>query len=170
MQSDGPETQKLISEKLGNYTVATSSQSTQYSGSGISPGNMTASSNLTGRPLLTPDEVGKIKRPYSLITSREYPAILNAPDLSKWYFNQMLGLGDPEHNRKVREERENRRPVRTCDGTLKLWGIWENYTGTPMRESIRNNIHGTRAIPRDIFNPRKEGLESETNPFIETKI
>lgn len=82
----------------------------------------------------------------------------------------MLGLGEPEHNRKVREERENRRPVRTCGGTLKLWGIWENYTGTPMRESIRNNIHGTRAIPRDIFNPRKEGLESETNPFIETKI
>lgn len=167
LQSDGPETQKLISEKLGNYTVASSSQSTQYSGSGISPGNMTSSSNLMGRPLLTPDEVGKIKRPYSLITSREYPAMLNAPDLSKWYFNKMFGLGDPEHNRRVREERENRRPVRACDGKIKLWGVWNNYTAAVSpRTSIRNNIHGTPTVPRDILNPRKEGLDDEINQVI----
>ena len=171
LQSDGPETQKLISEKLGNYTVASSSQSTQYSGIGISPGNMTSSSNLTARPLLTPDEVGKIKRPYSLVTSREYPAMLNAPDLSKWYFNQMFGLGDPEHNRKVREEREKRRPVRTCDGKMKLWGVWDKFSGSGMalgmgmpssRTSIRNNIHGTQTIPPDILKPTgKVGIIDE---------
>ncbi len=173
LQADDPETQKLMSEKLGNYTVASSSHSTQYSGSGISPGNMTASSNLTGRPLLTPDEVGKIKRPYSLIMSREYPAILNAPDLSKWYFNKMYGLGDPEHNRKVRQERENRRPIRRSDGEMKLWGIWEKYTNqTPspamMRSSIKNNIQGVQTIPKDILKG-KEDLNEETKPFFKGK-
>ena len=160
LQSDGPETQKLISEKLGNYTVASSSQSTQYSGSGISPGNMTSSSNLTARPLLTPDEVGKIKRPYSLITSRNYPAMLNAPDLSKWYFNKMFGLGDPEHNRKVREERENRRAIRKCDGKIQLWEIWNNMTEVPRREA-RPGVLGTRQIPDDILKYRKEDLNNE---------
>lgn len=172
LQSDGPETQKLISEKLGNYTVASSSQSTQYSGSGISPGNMTASTNLTGRPLLTPDEVGKIKRPYSLVMSREYPAILNAPDLSKWYFNQMFGLGDPEHNRKVREERENRRPVRSCDGEIALWGIWDKFSGAApasVRSSIKNNLQGTQTIPKDILK-RKEDVNDETKPFFKREI
>ena len=172
LQADDPETQKLMSEKLGNYTVASSSQSTQYSGSGISPGNMTASTNLTGRPLLTPDEVGKIKRPYSLVMSREYPAILNAPDLSKWYFNQMFGLGDPEHNRKVREERENRRLIRSCDGEMALWGIWDKFSApTPvaMRSSIKNNLQGTQTIPKDILKG-KEDLNDETKPFFKREI
>lgn len=172
LQADDPETQKLMSEKLGNYTVASSSQSTQYSGSGISPGNMTASTNLTGRPLLTPDEVGKIKRPYSLVMSREYPAILNAPDLSKWYFNQMFGLGDPEHNRKVREERENRRSIRSCNGEMALWGIWDKFSApTPvaMRSSIKNNLQGTQTIPKDILKG-KEDLNDETKPFFKREI
>ena len=172
LQADDPETQKLMSEKLGNYTVASSSQSTQYSGSGISPGNMTASTNLTGRPLLTPDEVGKIKRPYSLVMSREYPAILNAPDLSKWYFNQMFGLGEPEHNRKVREERENRRPIRNCNGEMALWGIWDKFSApTPvaMRSSIKNNLQGTQTIPKDILKG-KEDLNDETKPFFKREI
>lgn len=172
LQADDPETQKLMSEKLGNYTVASSSQSTQYSGSGISPGNMTASTNLTGRPLLTPDEVGKIKRPYSLVMSREYPAILNAPDLSKWYFNQMFGLGDPEHNRKVREERENRRPIRNCNGEMALWGIWDKFSvpiPAAMRTSIKNNLQGTQTIPKDILKG-KEDLNDETKPFFKREI
>lgn len=172
LRSDGPETQKLISEKLGNYTVASSSQSTQYSGSGISPGSMTASSNLTGRPLLTPDEIGKIKRPYSLVITNGGNSMLNAPDLSKWYFNKMFGLGSPEHNRKVRLERENRRPKRTCDSDVKLWGIWENFAAsdfTPQRTNIRNNIHGTQTIPPDILKNRKVGIDDEINQFIQKK-
>lgn len=167
LQSDGPETQKLISEKLGNYTVATSSHSTQYSGSGISPGNITASSNLTGRPLLTPDEVAKIKRPYSLITSRNYPAILHSPDLSKWYFNKMFGLGDPEHNRKVREEREKRRPVRACSGKMNLWGIWNEFSGAASR---RNVVEGVKRPPAEIYkNLRKEVFDDENLQNIQIK-
>lgn len=171
LRSDGPETQKIISEKMGNYTVASSSQSTQYSGSGISPGSMTASSNLTGRPLLTPDEIGRIKRPFSLVITNGSNSMLNAPDLSKWYFNKMFGLGDPEHNRKVRFERENRRQVRTCDGKIKLWGVWNKYTNAAPapRTSIRNNIHGTQTIPPDILKNRKVGIDDEINQFIQKK-
>ncbi len=156
---------------MGNYTVASSSQSTQYSGSGISPGSMTASSNLTGRPLLTPDEIGRIKRPFSLVITNGSNSMLNAPDLSKWYFNKMFGLGDPEHNRKVRFERENRRQVRTCDGKIKLWGVWNKYTNAaPVpRTSIRNNIHGTQTIPPDILKNRKVGIDDEINQFIQKK-
>ena len=171
LRSDGPETQKIISEKMGNYTVASSSQSTQYSGSGISPGSVTASSNLTGRPLLTPDEIGRIKRPFSLVITNGSNSMLNAPDLSKWYFNKMFGLGDPEHNRKVRFERENRRQVRTCDGKIKLWGVWNKYTNAAPapRTSIRNNIHGTQTIPPDILKNRKVGIDDEINQFIQKK-
>ncbi len=52
-----------------------------------------------------------------------------APDISQMYFNKILGLGDKEHNRIVREIRENRRRQRTINGgEMNLWGgIWEFY-------------------------------------------
>ena len=40
----------------------------------------------------------------------------------------MLGLGDKEHNRRVREERERRRPVLTSvKEDIPLWNIWVYY-------------------------------------------
>ena len=40
----------------------------------------------------------------------------------------MLGLGDQEHNRKVREERERKRPILTeTGGEIPLWNIWIYY-------------------------------------------
>lgn len=55
--------------------------------------------------------------------------MMNAPDLSKWLYNRLLGLGDQEHNRKVREDRERKRPVRKdINGEIALWGIWTYYT------------------------------------------
>ena len=40
----------------------------------------------------------------------------------------MLGLGDKEHNRKLREERENKRPIITnTKAELALWNIWIYY-------------------------------------------
>lgn len=157
LQSDDPVTQKLISDKLGNYTVATSSYSTQYNGTGFNPGNISASNNLTGRPLLTPDEVSRIKRPYSLITTRSYPAIMYSPDLSNWYFNKMFGLGDEEHNRMVREERENRRSERCCEDSPKLWGIWNDFAEKP--RFYRPPATGNRHIPKEVLG--KEGVKNE---------
>ena len=54
---------------------------------------MGESSNLMGRPLLYPDEVGKLQRPYSLVMSDSDPAIMYAPDLSQYAMNEFLGMG-----------------------------------------------------------------------------
>ena len=45
-----------------------------------------------------------------------------APDLSKWYFNKVLGLGDPAWNTKIRQIREDERPERSVSQAL-LWDI-----------------------------------------------
>ena len=52
------------------------------------------------------------------------PAMTNSPDLSKWYFNSILGLGNKSWNTKVREYRENHRFIRRIT-PLKLWDIAE---------------------------------------------
>lgn len=126
LQADDNESLKEISEKLGKYTVSShsvSSSSGRYSSSSTSE-----SVNLIGRDLLTPDEVGRINRPYSLVTSRSYPAIMVTPDISQTIFNGMFGLGDKEHNRMVREQRENQRPHRITEmNDIELWGIWKKY-------------------------------------------
>lgn len=79
--------------------------------------------NLGARPLLTPDEILRINRPYLLVmTSGKMPAMTNAPDLSRWYFNKMYGMGNEEHNRKLREAREKARKVNEVQ-QLELWDI-----------------------------------------------
>ena len=78
---------------------------------------------------MTADEIRRVSRPYQIVVSRSHPAMMVSPDLSQWYFNRMLGLGDKEHNRKVREERERRRPVLTsAEAEIPLWNIWVYYT------------------------------------------
>ncbi|SHN87939.1 VirD4-like conjugal transfer protein, CD1115 family [Desulfitobacterium chlororespirans] len=126
LQADDGETRKEISEKLGNYTVSSYSLSSSQ-GKYSSPSN-SESMSLMSRALLTSDEVGRITRPYSLITSRSFPAIMYAPDLAQTSFNAMFGLGDMDHNTWVREMREKNRPQRiTSAKDIELWGIWKQY-------------------------------------------
>lgn len=81
--------------------------------------------NLTQRPLLTTDEILKIERPYLLVMcSGLSPAMTYSPDLSKWKFNEILGLGSKSWNTKVREYREKHRKVRKIK-KLQLWNIAE---------------------------------------------
>jgi type IV secretion system protein VirD4 len=127
LQADDLETLDEISKKLGNYTVSTYSLSASH-GKYSTPSS-SHSINLTHRALLSVDEIRLISRPYSLITSRNNPAIMYSPDLSQWLFNKMFGLGDKEHNRRVRELRENRRTKRsTSMSEMDLWGVWLYYT------------------------------------------
>ena len=125
LKTRDPGTLKEISEKLGNYTVSTYSLSSSTARN--SAGSSSQSVNLTGRPLLTTNELELIKRPYSLVMSRGNPAIMYAPDLSEYSFNKMLGLGDEEHNRILREIREDRRKVNKIGGDMDLWNVWELY-------------------------------------------
>lgn len=81
--------------------------------------------NLTQRPLLTTDEILRIERPYLLVMcSGLSPAMTYSPDLSKWNFNEMLGLGNKSWNTTVREYRENYRKIRRIK-QLQLWDIAE---------------------------------------------
>ena len=132
LQSDDPETLREISEKLGSYTTSSYQLSASH-GKYTTP-STSHSVSLTERKLLTTDEVRRVKRPYQIVTSRNHPALMYAPDLSQWHFNKMLGLGDMEHNRRLREEREKKLPVITdTRQEIALWNIWIYYQKDIMR-------------------------------------
>ncbi|MEG2455105.1 MAG: TraG/TraD/VirD4 family protein, partial [Oscillospiraceae bacterium] len=119
LQSDDEGTLKELSGKLGKYTIKTPSLS------GSTGGNLSSSYNLTGRDLLDAAEIKKINRPYQLVTSRNDPAILYAPDVSKTIWNELFGLGSKEHNRKLIIARSSARTERTPD--VHYWKIWDLY-------------------------------------------
>lgn len=127
LQADDKETLSEISDKLGKYTCSGYQLSSQH-GRYVNPSSSSTVS-LVARDLLTTDEIRRVSRPYQIVVSRSHPAMMVSPDLSQWYFNKMLGLGDKEHNRRVREERERRRPVLTSvKEDIPLWNIWVYYT------------------------------------------
>jgi len=127
LQADDKETLQDICEKLGKYTTSAYQLSSQH-GRYVNPSS-SHSISLVARDLLTTDEIRRVSRPNQIVISRSYPAMMNSPDLSQWYFNTMLGLGDKEHNRRVREERQAKRPVLSkFEGEIPLWNIWVYYT------------------------------------------
>ncbi|MDR1208780.1 MAG: type IV secretory system conjugative DNA transfer family protein [Clostridiales bacterium] len=142
------ETASQISKRLGNYTTSSYSRSSSYSPGGGSNGNISNSFNLISRPLLTEDEILRIERPYALVMySGHFSAIMKLPDLSEWNFNTALGMGDPEHNRKLRELREKSREYRKPE-PIKLWGIWDKYA-KKTRTSSDFGEHSGRILERD---------------------
>ncbi|MDO5556544.1 MAG: TraG/TraD/VirD4 family protein [Clostridia bacterium] len=113
-------TAEKISKKIGTYTTSSWSESNSSSGGAV---NKSKSMNLTQRPLLTTDEILRIERPYLLVMcSGHNPFMSYSPDLSKWKFNNILGLGNKEWNTKVRKFREDNRKSRKVM-PLKLWDI-----------------------------------------------
>ncbi|WP_195267547.1 VirD4-like conjugal transfer protein, CD1115 family [Eubacterium sp. 1001713B170207_170306_E7] len=133
LRSDDPETLKTISDKLGNYTCTVYNASSNAGNRSFSRSN---SSNKVTRNLLTTSELQEINRPYLLITSREKPAVMESPDLSEWYFNTMFGMGDKEHNIKLRKYRNQARRVMDISGELNSWGIWNSYRNIQLLKSI----------------------------------
>lgn len=127
LQADDKETLQEVCDKLGKYTTSAYQLSSQH-GRYVNPSS-SHSISLVARELLTTDEIRRISRPDQIVISRAHPAMMGAPDLSQWYFNRMCGLGDPEHNRKVREAREKARPVLSArTEEIPLWNIWVYYT------------------------------------------
>lgn len=119
------ETASIISKKLGTYTTSSYSKSSSYSK--YQNGSNSESVNLISRNLLTEDEILRIERPYVLIIQAGlFPIITKLPDVSKWKFNRLFGMGNQEHNRKLRLERESQRPIKEIED-IKLWGIWNVY-------------------------------------------
>lgn len=119
------ETASVISKKLGTYTTSSYSRSSSYSK--YQSGSNSESINLISRNLLTEDEILRIERPYVLVIQTGlFPIITKLPDISRWKFNSLFGMGNQEHNRKLRFERESQRPVKEIEN-IKLWGIWNMY-------------------------------------------
>ncbi|MDD3228066.1 MAG: type IV secretory system conjugative DNA transfer family protein [Oscillospiraceae bacterium] len=126
LQADDNETLQDVCNKLGKYTTSAYQLSSQY-GRYVNPSS-SHSISLVGRELLTTDEIRRIQRPSQIVIGRSHPAIMNAPDLSQWYFNRMCGLGNEEHNRLVRRAREAARPVLSkMTDDIPLWNIWVYY-------------------------------------------
>lgn len=122
LKTSNETTAEKISKKIGTYTTTSWSESNSSSGGPINKSN---SMNLTQRALLTTDEILRIQRPYLLVMcSGLSPAMTYSPDLSKWKFNDILGLGNKLWNTKVRQYRENNRKTRKIK-PLKLWDIAE---------------------------------------------
>ena len=119
LQTDNPDTIDTLSKKLGKYTVKSPSLSASTGG------NSSASYNLTGRDLLTPEEIKRIHRPYQLVLSRNDPAIMYAPDISKTVFNDLYGMGSKKHNQKLRLARSAERPVHAP--SVSYWDGYKKY-------------------------------------------
>ncbi len=155
LSTSGQETLNILSEKLGKYTVLSTSASASMNDNGSlgtnTSGSTSTSTQLISRSLLASDEIAKIIRPYLLVIAQGYPSILEIPDLHKWKFNKILGMGNELHNTNLRQFRESIRPNRKAE-KLKLWDILpyinhlveqkeegENQSNN-MLEAISNNL------------------------------
>ena len=120
-------TKKEISERYGSYTVEVGSASASVAEGFKGRANYSNSSSLTGRPLLYPSDVEKIKPPHALVMKTgEHGAVNILPDISETVFNDVYGMGDEEHNRQLIIQREAAREKRSTT-KVPLWGIWEMY-------------------------------------------
>ena len=123
LRSENPNTNAEISKRLGKYTTSSYGRSNSHS---RNP-NSSSSMNLIARDLLMPEEVNKVERPYMLVMmSGAQPAVMQMPDISQWLFNVMLGMGDKEHNIKLRMLRQSLRKDDECSD-FELWDIWKKY-------------------------------------------
>lgn len=152
LHSENPNTNGDISKRLGKYT--TSSYGRSNNTTSRRSINSSASLNIIGRDLLTPDEVKKIERPFVLVMySGNDPAIMVMPDISKWFFNDMLGMGDREFNKKLRLFRSNERSVME----IKPIELWRGAKQSHVQKAVADDPevdeffgHGPMADPADM--------------------
>lgn len=96
------DTQKLLSFKSGQYTVRTESYSSHTRANDYSHGMSDA---LTGRALLTPDEVARWPKGRSLLfKTGQFPAWLPLPDLSEWPAAEDMVKEAGNHEEEVMSE------------------------------------------------------------------
>lgn len=138
LKSPTYKTLEELSKRTGNYTIQVKNVSNSISETDkwLIPGkeSYSDSASMASRALLTADEIGRIERPYSLVLySGKYPAVFTTPDLSKYYANREMGLGDPKHNKEILIIRDNVRAKREVK-EIQLWGIWNKMDELEMEE------------------------------------
>ena len=149
LKSANIDTATKISDKLGTYTAQSYGES---SNSNIKNDRSSSSMSLVSRKLLTADEVQRIESPYILLMiAGKPPAILNVPDISKMYFNQINCMGTKAENTRLRIEREKDRKESKLE-KIKIWEIWKKYYNLEFEDySIEEN--------EEIVNMIKNNLE-----------
>lgn len=133
------ETLKDFEERLGKYTTSSYSlgNSTQRRTQPSSSSNV----NLMERSLLTSTEVGKVKDPYVLISeAQQDPVVFQLPDLSKWCFNRILGLGSRKHNENLIQY-SNSKQIPHIEEKMQIWGVWNNYTGQTLKMNTERKVY-----------------------------
>lgn len=172
LQADDDETLQAICNKLGKYTTSAYQLSSNHAK--FSNPSSSHSLSLVSRELLTTDEIRRINRPYQIVIGRNFPCMSISDDLSKWYFNTMCGLGNKEHNRLIRQKRENERKTIELNKEIELWEIWEVYkfliknnlskeneATSEENKNIENaNTENNNQIPNDKDNSIKNNLKS----------
>jgi len=88
------ETAKIISQMTGGYTIETRSSSSTQRNNDITSGN---SKGLARRELVTPDELLRMPDDKSIVLrARQFPTLMDLPDLSKWEINDLKVFEDNE--------------------------------------------------------------------------
>lgn len=106
--TNDPATKKALSEMTGKYTVETENLSSSVQQKGYSS---TAGIGLTGRALLTDDEIGRWDNSETLVFEvGKFPARYPVLDLAQWGANADYGLCSPTDN-IAKDEVENNRIV-----------------------------------------------------------
>lgn len=123
LKSNADETLNAISKKLNTYTTKVSTASKT---SGKDKTTTTGFSYIE-RPLLKPDDIKKIQRPYQLVMGAYNPMLLSSHNLHEVIFNPMLGLGNEEHNKRVNQTRQKERKQHII-GDPPIWNIASFYS------------------------------------------
>ncbi len=160
LQADDDETLQSICNKLGKYTTSAYQLSSNHQRH-TTPSS-SHSLSLVSRELLTTDEIRRITRPYQIVMGRNFPCMSIADDLSKWYFNTMCGLGGKEHNRILRQKRENKRHKININSEVELWNIWILY-----KSMIKNKVSESK---KDITKDKKTKSSENKVSFNTTKL
>lgn len=80
-----------------------------------------------GRSLLEATEIGRISKPYLLVSEQQAdPVMFILPDLSKWKYNKMLGLGGVNYNQDYIKYVVAKQTPRKQE-KIQLWGIWNKF-------------------------------------------
>ena len=167
LKSNVSETRQKISDSLGKYTVTAVSDSTSIAGGTKDVmgggGSYSSSTSLMERALLTAEEIGRIERPYSLVITSSNKSIMYAPDLVKYDFNELYGLGSREHNQLILIERQEMRRRRNINNEIQLWGIWREIQEleTEKNEDLGDEITNAGIKEKPRINIFKDILDEE---------
>lgn len=127
-----------LSKSCGTYTIEKGSASASASEGRANNISFSSSSALESRRLLFPTEIKRIQPPDALVLlDGEAAAIVNLPDISEWYANRELGLGDREFNKNLQKEVHENRKKRKAEPP-ELWGIWKEYEVFPEPEYLED--------------------------------